>query len=184
MKWALIALGAVAALLAIVVVVGALLPRDHIAIMQARIAAPPRLVWQSITDPAAFPSWRSDVKSVEMLPPGPAGPSWREHSSSGAITMVVDTAVAPSHLTTRIADKNLPFGGTWNYVIEPQGDSASEVTIIEKGEVYNPVFRFVSRVVLGNTATIDTYLRALSKRFGPEVRPTRIDIAVEETHGV
>lgn len=184
MKWALIALGVVAGLLALVVIVGALLPRDHIAVMQARIAAPPRLVWQTITDPASYPSWRHDVKSVEMLPPGPAGPSWREHSGGGAITMVVDSATAPSHLVTRIADKNLPFGGTWNYIIEPDGDWASTVTIAERGSVYNPVFRFASRFIMGQTATIDAYLRALSKRFGAEVRPTKIIVVLEETHGV
>ncbi len=184
MKWAFIAVGVIAAVVVLVVIIGALLPRDHVAIMQARIAAPQRLVWQTLTDPAAYPTWRHDVKSVEMLAPGAAGPSWREHSSSGAITFAIDSADPPHVLVSRIADRDLPFGGTWSYVVEPEGDSASTVTIIEKGYVSNPVFRFVSHFIMGQNATIDAYLRALSKRFGPEVRPTSVQVVVHETDGV
>jgi hypothetical protein len=66
---------------------------------------------------------------------------------------------------TRIADKNLPFGGTWTIDVAPQA-SGSSVTITEQGEVYNPVFRFVSRFVMGQSATVDAYLKALHKKFG------------------
>jgi hypothetical protein len=45
------------------------------------------------------------------------------------------------------------------------------VTITERGLVGNPIFRFVSRFVIGQTATMDSYLRALGKRFGEEVTP-------------
>lgn len=182
MKWALIAVGVVVALVVVVVIVGALLPRDHVAIMRARIAAPQRLVWQTLTDPAGYPSWRRELTSVEILPPTPTGPSWREHSKSGTLTFVVDSAEPAHQLTTRIADHDLPFGGTWTYLVEPDGDSASTVTIVEKGSVYNPVFRFVSRFIMGHTATIDAYLRALSKRFGPEARPIKVTVVVHEIH--
>lgn len=43
---------------------------------------------------------------------------------------------------------------------------ATELTVIEDGEVYNPLFRFVSRLIIGHTATIDVYLAALHKRLG------------------
>ena len=72
-------------------------------------------------------------------------------------------------MVTRIADKNPPYGGTWTYEIEP-GDGSSALHITEHGEVYNPIFRFVSRFVMGHTATIDASLRALAKKFGEEVR--------------
>jgi hypothetical protein len=35
--------------------------------------------------------------------------------------------------------------------------------ITEDGEVYNPVFRFVSRFVMGHTATMDKYLADVGK---------------------
>jgi uncharacterized protein YndB with AHSA1/START domain len=172
MKWALIVIGVVAAILAIVVIVGALQPRDHVVTMTARIAAPPNAVWTTITDASAFPSWRRDVTSVDRLPVTPTGPSWREHSRSGTLTMVVDSADPPHRLVTHIADVGLPFGGRWIYDIAPDNAGGSFVTITEQGSVYNPVFRFVSRFIMGHTATIDAYLRALGRKFGNEPTPT------------
>jgi hypothetical protein len=46
----------------------------------------------------------------------------------------------------------------------------TRVRITEDGEVYNPIFRFVSRVVMGHTAMLDSYLRALGKAVGQEAR--------------
>ncbi|HEY1586619.1 MAG TPA: SRPBCC family protein [Polyangia bacterium] len=174
MKWLLIVGAALVAVIAVVVIVGALLPRDHVATMTARIPAPPEAVWAAITDPSQFPQWRRDVQRVELLPPSPNGPSWREFSRNGAITMVVDVSEPPRHLVGRIADEHLPFGGYWDYRIEPDGAEASKVTVAEHGSVYNPVFRFVSRFIMGHTATIDAYLRALGKRFGGDAEPTAV----------
>jgi hypothetical protein len=38
-----------------------------------------------------------------------------------------------------------------------------------RGKVYNPVFRFVSRFILGHTQAMDAYLKALGKAVGEEV---------------
>jgi hypothetical protein len=173
MKWVMIAAAVVVALVLVVVVIGALLPRDHVATLTARIAAPADSVWAALTDPGSFPAWRPDVQRVEMLPPTPTGPSWREHARTGAITYVIDAWEPPRRMIARIADRDLPFGGSWEYRVEPDGPAATQVTIIERGSVYNPVFRFMSRFVMGQTATIDAYLRALARRFGSEGKPTR-----------
>ncbi|HEX4682256.1 MAG TPA: SRPBCC family protein [Gemmatimonadaceae bacterium] len=177
MKWLLIIAAVVVAVVALVVVVGALLPRDHVAARTARIPAPAAAVWDAITDVGAFPRWRKDVTRVEQLPATPTGPSWREFSSSGAITMVIDVAEPPRRLVSRIADPHLPFGGWWEYVITPDGPDASVVAITEHGSVYNPVFRFVSKFIMGHTATIDAYLRALGSRFDAKVTPANVAVA-------
>ena len=174
MKWMLFIGGAIVVLVALVVVVGALLPRDHVATVTARIPAPPVDVWRTISTPERFPEWRTDVSRVELLPPGPHGPSWREHSRNGAITMMVDVAEPPAHLVGRIADEHLPFGGYWDYRIEADGPGASRVTVTEHGFVTNPLFRFMSRFIIGHTATLDQYLRALGKKYGSDAAPTVI----------
>jgi hypothetical protein len=133
-------------------------------------------VWTALTDRSAFPSWRRDVKRIELLPDAASHPSWREHGGHDAITYVAETQEAPRRLVSRIADKNLPYGGSWEYRIEPDGTSGSMVTVIERGSVYNPVFRFVSRFFMGHTSTIDSFLRALGKKFGNE--PTPIIVAI------
>lgn len=166
MKWLLIAGGVIGAVVLVVVIVGALLPRDHIATVTARIAGAPDSVWRAIADVADHPNWRDGVKRIELLAPIDGKMTWREHSTNGAILMVADHSEPPRRLVTRIADEKLPFGGTWEFVVQPAGNDTSNVTITERGSVYNPVFRFMSRFVFGHTATMDAYLRSLGRKFG------------------
>ena len=56
MRWALGLAAVVVALVLVVVLVGALLPRRHVAAVAARIPAPPAAVWSALTDPAAYPT--------------------------------------------------------------------------------------------------------------------------------
>ena len=177
MRWILSAGAVLAAVAIAIVVIGWLLPRDHVAAVAARISAPPDSVWAALTDAAAFPAWRPGVARVDLLPPAPSGPSWREHSGGGTITYVVEAAEPPRRLVTRIASTDLPFGGTWEYQITPDttaAGAASRVTIREHGSVYNPVFRFVSRFIMGHFATLEAYLRALGRRFGQDIAPERL----------
>jgi len=183
MKWVLVGLGVVATVVLCVVAVGMLLPRDHVATLSARVAAPPTAVWATITDPTTFPAWRAGVTRVEVVRTASNDLSWREYSGDDSITMIVDVSEPPRRLITRIADENLPYGGRWEFQIEPDGPAASRVVVTERGSVYNPVFRFVSRFVMGHTKTIDTYLRALGKHFGNEPTPT-IVVAPGSAHGV
>ena len=165
MKWVLVVVGIIVVLIACVVAIGYALPIAHVAQRSVALGAPPTTVWATITDVTAYPTWRSDVDSVEVLAPLEGRQSWREMGSNGEITYAVIAAEPLRRMVTRIMDRDLPFGGEWEYVIEPEG-SGSRLTITERGEVYNPLFRFVSRFVMGHTATIDGYLEALSARLG------------------
>jgi hypothetical protein len=70
----------------------------------------------------------------------------------------------------RIADPDLPFGGTWTFEITPS-DSGSDIVLTENGEIYNPLFRFMARFVFGYEGTIEQYLEDLRKKLGdPEIR--------------
>jgi uncharacterized protein YndB with AHSA1/START domain len=166
MKWILRILGVIVGLILLVVIVGALLPKQHHVTRAARYNQPPAAIWQAITDYKNFPSWRSGLLRVDSLPSQNSFDAWREsYTHNMTIPMQVDAADAPRRLVTRIADPNLPFGGTWTTEIASDGNG-SIVRISEDGEVGNPIFRFVSRFVMGYTATIDTYLRDLGKKFG------------------
>ena len=92
MKWIAITVGGIVAIVLLIVMIGSLLPRDHVATVSARISAPPAKVWAAITQPDNFTTWRSDLTRVEMLPSTPSGASWREHSRNGAMTMVIESA--------------------------------------------------------------------------------------------
>jgi uncharacterized protein YndB with AHSA1/START domain len=150
---------------AVVFIVGSRLPQNHTASRTAQLPRPPEVVWAAITDVAAFPSWRGEVESVVQLAPQNDKPVWREKSHRGnTITYAAEVWEPPRHLVTRITDKDLPFGGSWDYVISPSG-TGSTITITEHGEIYNPVFRVVSRF-MSQSATIEAYLTALATRLG------------------
>jgi hypothetical protein len=117
----------------------------------------------------AMPGWREGLKSVERLPDQNGLPAHLEITSSGELPMETLEMTPPQKLVTRIADSNLPFGGTWTFEITPVADGAT-LRITERGYVTNPFFRFLSRFVFRQTSTIETYLKSLAKKFGEEPR--------------
>lgn len=136
MRWVLYVGAAIALIVLLVVVIGAMLPKAHSASRMARFPLPPgalhALILQQISEP-------------------------QEHA------VRVDRNEPPSLLVTRIVGEKLPFGGTWTYRIAA-APGGSDLTITEDGEVYNPVFRFMSRFVFGHFATMDAFLGNLKAR--------------------
>ncbi len=160
---ALLTLGGLAALLLAVVAFGYALPVAHVATRDAVLQAPPERVFAFLTGVEAFPGWRSDVREVEVTGRTPHL-QWRERGSDGTIAFEVQESEPPRRLVTRIADKTLPFGGAWTFTLQP-ANGGTKLTITENGEVYNPLFRVMSRFVFGHTATIDRYLGDLQKQL-------------------
>jgi hypothetical protein len=165
MKWVLIVFTVLAAILILIALIGWLLPKAHTVTREARFHQPPEAVWTAITDIDAMPTWRQGLKSVKHLPDQNGLPAWVETLDSGTIPLATVVSQPPVKLVVRIADPKLPFGGTWTYEIMPI-PTGSSLRIREDGEVYNPIFRFVSRFILGQSATIDAYLKSLAKKFG------------------
>jgi len=165
MKWLLWIFVLLAGILILVVVIGWLLPKQHTVAREARYHQPPEAVWKAITDIDAMPSWRQGLKSVKRLADQNGLPAWVETTDSGKLPFETVLSQPPSKLVVRIADPKLPFGGTWTYEISATS-SGSILRIREDGEIYNPIFRFLSRFVFGYSGTIDAYLKSLSKKFG------------------
>lgn len=163
MRYLLIVLGILLAAALVIVIVGWRLPVAHVATRSVLVSASPETVFALISTPESYPQWRTDVKKVDVTTENGAT-RFREDGENGPILFEITEKVAPRRFVTRIADKSLPFGGRWIYEIAP-AQGGSELRITEEGEVYNPVFRFVSRYIMGHTATIDSYLGAVQKRL-------------------
>ena len=131
--------GALLVLGALVLVVGLALPVDHVAIRTRSFSADPQALWDAVHDPALARASAGDLATEEV------------------------ESVPPKLLVTKIVGEKA-FGGTWTFEVGP-ADRGSTLTITERGEVYNPLFRFVSRFVLGHHRTIDGYMSRLRKRF-------------------
>jgi hypothetical protein len=170
MKWFLIALAAPVLALAIVAMVGALLPRQHVATRTIALRRSAGEVYALVRDVAAAPAWRTGVKRVELLPAREGRALFRETGAHGAITYCVVAERPGEQFITAIADEHLPFGGSWTYdfVARPAG---SELRITEHGEVKNVIFRCLGRFVFGYEATMETYLRDVARKLGGAAEP-------------
>ena len=164
MKIIPIALGGLLLVVVAIVVIGALLPKRHTATRTAIIKATPEQVFALISGPQ---NWRTDLKDYNFFNEGGRHMQRETDKHGQTITYEIMESEPPSFRKTTIADKSLPFGGSWTWNLQPQSDSCS-VTITEEGEVYNPIFRFVSRFLIGHTRTIDNYLAMLAEAANRE----------------
>jgi hypothetical protein len=166
LRIALIVVASLVLLIVLVVVIGALLPKRHVASRSATYHATPDQLFALIAGPQ---NWRPDVLSSEAVL-GQDGKEFQRETSrrNETITYEILDRIPPKSIKRRIATKNLPYSGTWTYTLEAAGDSTT-VRITEEGEVTNPLFRFVSRFILGHTRTIDTYLQSLANATNQNV---------------
>lgn len=158
---------------AILAGIGMTLPKGHVSTRTVDLPAEPGRVWAAITDFRSYPSWRSDVKTAEAFTAPEGGAvGWAETGKNGRIPFVIERSVEPRELLVRIADPGLPFGGTWTYELAPAESGGTRLTITERGEVYNPIFRFVSHFFFDPASTIERYQRDLRTHLaGPANSP-------------
>ena len=167
-----IALGIVLGLVGIVLllaIVGFLLPKDHITTRAGHFRQKPDAIWKLITDIDSMPGWREGLKAVKKAPDKNGLPAWTEETKFGPIALETVELAAPGKMITRIADPNLPFGGTWTYEVFATEEGAT-LRITENGTVRNPIFRFLSRFVFGYDATMNGYLKSVARKFGEDPR--------------
>jgi len=168
-----IVLGIVAGLLVlvgIIALIGSRLPKSHVASRSILLRRSPQDVYAVVRDFGSAPNWRADVKRIEVDAQQGAPVYFREEGKNGAINYELVEDVPAQRMVTQIRDTDLGFGGQWTYLFTPE-NGGTRVTIREDGEVSNVIFRFMSRYVFGQTATIDTYLTSLAKHFGENATP-------------
>lgn len=164
-----IALGIVAGFVAFVVLIGAMTPRQHTATCKLSLRAAPATVWQLITDWQRLPQWRRELRAVEPL----EGGGWVEISKFGRMPMRIEQQQPERLLVLRLADEQLPFGGTWTFRLEPRPDGGTELAVTEDGSIRPILFRAMARTVFGYHKTLEGYLRSLAQRLGEEALPIR-----------
>ena len=172
MVWVVLALGLVIGVSALVLLVGSRLPQRHVVSRRAHFNVAAETLWEIVSDFRAQPSWRTDLRRVERLPDRAGRAVWQEVDKRGqALTLETVESNPPRRLVRRIADEHLSFGGQWITEIGEYGE-VTALTVTEHGEIYNPVLRFMSRFIIGQTSTIDGYLKALGNKLGVEVSIT------------
>ena len=157
---AVIAVGAAWAL-------GSALPRTHEETRSALIEVPAHRLYPVLVTPESFPEWRTGITRVDR----PDSDRFTEHGPDGPMTFRFLDRTPPSRLVVAIDDPEQPFTGTWTFELTPEGhnDLLTRVRITERGEVPNPVFRAIAKVMMSPGDTMETYLKDLGGRFGQAV---------------
>ena len=170
MRILLIAVTALLVIVGLVLVIGAMLPRQHRATREITLNRSPREIYAVARDFGSAPSWRRNLLQVEWPEPVNGLVRFREVSKDGTVTYEVVEDAPGEKLVTRILDRDLGYSGSWIYEFLP-AENGAHVRITEDGDVSNILFRFVSRFVFGHTSTLDSYLLALGEKFGENVTP-------------
>ncbi len=142
------------------------------------LAAPLARVYEAIANIPAYPTWRSSVSKIELIGPveTPDGErfSFREFRKGGnarGITYIVVDDTPPSkgpgglgRRVHRIVGGHVPNIGQWIFGFEPRGQTTN-LTIIEQGEIGNPLMRGVARLFMPPTKAMNQFLMDLREHL-------------------
>jgi uncharacterized protein YndB with AHSA1/START domain len=154
----------------VIALIGSRLPKAHSASRSIFLHQSPEQVYAVVRDFPTAPTWRTDLKRVDVEPQTGGLVHFREEGKHGAVNFELAEDVPAERMVTRILDTDLGYSGKWTYVFTA-GNGGTRVSITEDGEVSNVLFRFMSRYVFGQTATMEAYLNSLAKRFGENTTP-------------
>jgi len=105
----------IALLAGIIAFVGALLPKAHVASRSVLLHRPPAQVYSVARDFGAMPTWRADLKSVDLAPQPDGRLHFRETGKQGSVNYELAEDVPSERMVTRILDKDLGYSGNWTY---------------------------------------------------------------------
>jgi hypothetical protein len=166
----LAALAALTALLALPVVIGMTLSREHHVTRRIRLRASREDVWARVSDLERQPEWRPGVQRIERLDDRDGHEVWLERGRDDMELETVERA-PPGRLVRRLVPSGQPYSGQWTVALA-EHEGGTEVAITEDGEVPHPLVRFFARVFFGSAGTLEGYLRDLARSFGEQAEPT------------
>ena len=141
--WVLVGVGSLVGLLVVLAILGAFLPRAHVATVSARFAAAPERLWPAVLEYVA----------ATKDPP----------------TEIVEQE-APRRLVTKISDPKLPFGGTWTWAVEPGTTVTITEDGWISNTLFRFLARFVFGHHASARAALKKIARALGETVAPENR--------------
>lgn len=149
---------------------GTNLPESYELTRSATYDQPIGALWQAITDYEKLPGWSKHVEKAERREEQEGFPVWRLYLSDGHYMDVQAVKEEePSFYVSRIAETDLPYGGSWTFALLKKGETTTEITLKEEGLIVSPFWRLVREFALGEGAAAESYLRELGEKFGEKV---------------
>ncbi len=151
---------AAAGLAAFVGLSGWLIPPRYETSAPLRVEATPEAVWQVLSTVDEYPGWRSDVAIVERLG-NPVDPVWRETDARGGVMRhdagegrVAEKFIDRFESEGPAGNRGVPGGvaagkGERIFLIIPDPQGKTRISITERGEITGPLARFRARFITG-----------------------------------
>src|SRR5262245_30153902 len=138
MKWFIRLLILLGIVILAMFITGSTLPEHHLATASRDFTVSRDTVWEILANFRQWPTWRTDLKEIRVK-----DNEFTEVTANEEVMYRIEEFNPPERLVTRIATPDLPYGGSWTYELTPT-DKGCTLTIMENGEVYNPMFRFIA----------------------------------------
>lgn len=161
MNYLYAAIGLLVLLVTVILAIGAMLPIKHIASRSVVLNMPTEKIWSLITNYADMPNWRKELHKVTMTTASNGNEIWQEfENEKESLDFETIEQINNQKLVRKIVGDSSDFGGTWTFELT-ENNGKTTLTITENGEVYNILFRFVSKYIMGHHATMDKYIQQL-----------------------
>lgn len=166
MKVAILIVGGLAGLAALVFVVGLFLPATRTGQVDRVVEATPAQLTAVILDKASQPKWRPELAKVDVQSPA----NWTETTQRGEVITFELTAQTADTLQMRF-NSNLGYHGQWEGRLVPTPSGGTHIFVTEQATTPGPIGRIMSRLLFDPKAFANAYLDALvreTKRRSPE----------------
>jgi len=166
MKIAIVIMGVLVVSVAVVYMIGLLMPVKHHASVSRQFPVEKNILWQILTDYRRHANWRRDIVACDKVSEADTiNEVWQESDSHGNVIRYESRDVVKEQTLKRvIISKHLAFGGSWTFDLaqhQTYPQALSTLTITENGEVYNPMFRFIGKYVFGFDTSMRRFLEDL-----------------------
>ncbi len=142
-------------------ILGGKLPVTHTASSFVVVGKSVDGVWGLITDFEGMKRWpRSGITGVERLADEGGLPVVRQRMGRNSFVLRTTKMDAPRELQRTISDDHQYFGGSWTYVLTPEGGGC-RVTLTEVGTVKGALPRAVMHYFFGEEFYLKKHLAAL-----------------------
>lgn len=148
---------------AVMAMIGAGLPQNHIVTRRKSFAAPPERVWSALLSIRQLPVDRSDLRAVDQGT-STSPPSVVEVVGT-PVKLEIDTLKPPRTLVVRTADPDVSYGGTWTFELELETAQITRLTVTEEAMVRGRLLRFAVRTFGLDDSLIEGVFRAVKRKL-------------------
>jgi hypothetical protein len=136
----------------------------HQRLTRSRVfAAPADRVWSALLSIRQLPYDRSDLRLVDQ------GTATRPPDSievvGTPVTISIETFRPPRELVVKTTDPSIPYGGTWTFVLAPDGNDLTKLTVVEEAEVRGRLVRFCVRAFGMDDMLVEGIFRAVKRNL-------------------